>query len=100
MRQAQYSSVCRLQRLRQDFRHVAGTERRQVFDLMATACAGGGQNRSRRLMAQFFDKRLGDFQRQFVFGIERAERSGHPATAGVEQSHFPSGQTLSQPNHV
>ena len=45
----------------EEFGHVAGADRSEVVDLMATACAGGDDYGSVRLAANSVGERLGDF---------------------------------------
>jgi hypothetical protein len=68
----------------EEFGHVLGMRGREMLDLMAATGAGGHDNRAGRLALDLFDKRLGDFQGEFVFLGERAERAGHAAAAGVK----------------
>ena len=70
-----------------------------MLDLMAATGAGRHEDGSVRLGLDFFDERLRDFQRKFIFGFQHAKSAGHAAAAGFQQRDFPLRQALRQSRH-
>src|SRR4051794_3589591 len=66
---------------------------------MPTARAGGDNRAVVRLRLDLLHEIIADFERELVFRFECAERTSHPAAAGLEQVHFASRQTLGEPCH-
>src|SRR4051812_16666716 len=71
-------------RVREKLGHVFGMHWREVFELMTAARTRSDDHGAGPLGGHLLDKGRGDFQREIVLALERAESAGHSATTGIE----------------
>ena len=67
---------------------------------MAATGAGGDDDGAEGLSPDLLGERLGDFEREFVLGCQRAKGARHAAAAGVQQGDVAFRQALGEPAYV